>query len=95
MGVAGSPPAERAGGRHRRIAGASGTEASRPSGGDTRIGCVAGEEYWVRWCWRPGKCTPHARAGKNVSSSGTSGGERAVKSGSSWLGRVRAFEKVA
>ena len=36
-----------------------------PSGGDTRIGCAAGtagEEYWVRWCWRPEK----AEAGLEV-----------------------------
>ena len=32
MGVAGSAPAERAGGGHRQIAGASDTEVSRPSG---------------------------------------------------------------
>ena len=47
MGVAGSPPAERAGGRHHQIAGASDPEAPRPPGGDTRIGCAActaGEE---------------------------------------------------
>ena len=37
MGVAGSPPAERAGGRHRQIAGASDTKTARPSGGHTRI----------------------------------------------------------
>ena len=56
--VAGSPPAERAGGRHRQIAGASDKEASRPPGGDTRIGCAActaGEDYWVRWCWQSGE----------------------------------------
>ena len=50
--------AERAGGRHCQIAGASDTEASRPPGGDTRIGCAArtaGEEYWVRWCWQSGE----------------------------------------
>ena len=52
MGVAGSPPAERAGGRHRQIAG---------PGGDTRIRCAAGtagEEHWVRECWRPGEWPP-------------------------------------
>ena len=58
MGVAGSPAVERVGGGHRQVAGASDTEASRLSGGDTRIRCAAGsagEEHWVRWCWRPGE----------------------------------------
>ena len=45
MDVAGSPPAERAGGRHRQVAGAFDTIASSPSG-DT-----AGKEHGVCWCW--------------------------------------------
>ena len=60
-------PAERAGGTHRQIAGASDTEASRPPMGDTRIGCAsctAGEEYSVRWCWQSGEMIPYARAGE-------------------------------
>ena len=51
MGVAGSPPTERSGGRHRQVAGVSDTEASRPSGGETGILHFAG--------------TAGARAGKN------------------------------
>ena len=42
-------------------------EVSRPSSGDTRLGCAAGatgKEYGMRWCWRPGEWFPHAGARK-------------------------------